>query len=93
MNWKHLFWIVPLCLILGGFVALKTMSEIIDWTAWELTVKAVSKLEDASLAWEETPLSEGRVFFNGEFCYLINEVPTCPKRNLTDLSFDEAQKQ
>jgi len=88
MKRRHLLWIVPLVATISGIIVFYSFSYLMDYTAWELTAQAASKLEDGVLAWEEIPLSDDRVYYNGEFCYMINDVPVCPKRNLTDLSLN-----
>jgi hypothetical protein len=81
MNWKHLFWIIPMSLVLGGFITLKTIDWWLDESMIYLTEKATEKLYDGILAWEETPLSDKRIFYEGEFCYEVDKIPICPKRN------------
>ena len=100
MNWKHLLWIVPLCLFIGSLSIFFTFSWFYDMTAWTLTGTVTEALEDAMLAWEETPLSDERIFYEGEFCYLINDQPVCPKRkdprvvdDVVITNLDENQKR
>ena len=44
MKWKHLFWIIPLCLIIGGFISLKLLSGLIDFTMVNLTERTLDDL-------------------------------------------------
>jgi len=37
MRKKHLWWIIPLCLIVGGLVALKLLSGLLNYTGMEMS--------------------------------------------------------
>jgi hypothetical protein len=79
---KHLWWIIPVCLLVGGLGGLKSMQWFFDMTAWELTETVTVILNDCIVAWEEEPLSNERVYFDTEFCYNVNNETVCPKRTM-----------
>jgi hypothetical protein len=87
MNWKHLLWIIPLCLILGGYLGLRLFGGLLDFTMTELASKAGEKLIDAQLAWEEKLefVNSTRIVYEGKFCYKYLGKIICPERNITAL--------
>jgi hypothetical protein len=84
MNWKHLLWIIPLVILATGFIELRVIDKLLDYTSINVMERAANMVEDARLAWEEKPLSENRVLVGVEFCYRISNESICPKRNLTN---------
>jgi hypothetical protein len=89
MDKKHLFWIIPLSIMLGVIITIYTFDIWFDMARFEIIERSTEMLQDAKLAWEETPLSEVRVFYKGQFCYssALNNSGTsqliCPQRNIT----------
>lgn len=83
MNWRHLYWICPLLFLVGGFTVIFTIDLFLDETSIYLMQKSTEMVYDATRAWEETPLSDNRIFYLGEFCYLVNNKTICPKRNVS----------
>jgi len=81
MNWKHLIWIIPICLLIGAFLFNFAFSWLFNFTMNAATEKAFDKLEECQVAWAESPLSDKRVLaLDGQFCYSINETVSCPVR-------------
>lgn len=46
MNNKHLWWIIPIALIVGGYLGIKLLNGLMDWTAWQLTEQCTIKLAE-----------------------------------------------
>jgi hypothetical protein len=88
MNWKHLFWIIPLSLIIGGWLGLIFFNSLLDFTGINISAKCVEKLQDSYLAWEEkTDYSNAtRIFYNGQYCYMWLGKIICPQRNISNLT-------
>jgi hypothetical protein len=71
-------------MFIGGFLSLYTIDWFLGTLSLEVMEKATEKLSDAVMAWQEEPLSNDRIFYEGEFCYLVNNNTICPKRNVAE---------
>ena len=83
MNWKHLLWIIPISLLLGGIISVRFIDSMLSLVQVEIMEKAAERVADCVIAWEETPLSDNRTYYGTELCYIVNNSTVCPKRNIS----------